>query len=57
MLKGKAQIIFRVVIGIVFLSVGIKYFIGSDYLWGAISLVASAAFIASIFLKKNGKKG
>lgn len=57
MLKGEGQTIFRVVIGLVFLGVGIKYFIGSEYLWGVVSFVAGVAFIASIFLKKNGKKG
>lgn len=57
MLKGKGQTIFRIVIGFVFLGVGIKYFIGNEYLWGVISFVAGAAFIASIFLKKNGKEG
>jgi len=55
MLKGKAQIIFRVVIGLVFLGVGIKYFIGNDYLWGAIFAVVGVTFVVSLFLKKNGR--
>lgn len=56
MLKGKSQIILRVVMGLVFLGVGVKYIIDADYLWGAIFLVAGVVFVASLFLKKNGKR-
>ncbi len=57
MLKGKYRTIFRIAIAIIFLVVGVKFCIGGEYLYGIISLVAGAAFIASQFLKRNGKKG
>lgn len=56
MLKEKSQIIVRVVMGLVFLGVGVKYIIDRDYLWGVIFLIAGVAFVVSLFLKKNGKK-
>ena len=56
MLKGKVQIIFRIVIGLIFLVVGIKYFLSSDYLPAAATLIAGIAFIVSVFLNKNGKR-
>jgi hypothetical protein len=56
MLKGNAQVIFRVVIGLVFIGLGVKYCIEGDYLFGGISLVAGAAFAASPLIKKGGNQ-
>jgi hypothetical protein len=55
MLKGNTQKIFRVVVGLVFLGVGVKNCMGGDWLFGFISLAAGAAFIVSLFHNKNGK--
>jgi hypothetical protein len=55
MLKGNTQKIFRVVVGLVFLGVGVKNCLSGELLFGLISLAAGAAFIASLFKKTNGK--
>ena len=57
MLKGNSKTIFRIAIALIFLGVGVKFCFGGEYLHGVIALVAGAAFIASLFLKRNGKKG
>lgn len=51
MLKGKK--FFHVVLGLVFISVSIKYFIANDYLWGIIFSIAGVVFLASLILNKN----
>lgn len=56
MLNGKAKVIFSIVMTLVFIAVGIKNFIGGDYLFGAIYTIAGITFIASLFLKKNGNE-
>ncbi len=57
MLKGNSRTIFRIAITLVFLGVGVKFCFGGEYLHGVIAMVAGAAFIAALFLKRNGKKG
>lgn len=54
MLKGKTQVAFRIVAGLVFIIVGAKNCMSGDYLFGGISLIAGIAFVASLFLKKSG---
>jgi hypothetical protein len=56
MLKGKLRVAFRLIIALVFMVVGGKYCIEGDYLFGAVSIVAGAAFIVSLFRTRHRKK-
>jgi len=53
MLIGKTQVLFRIIVGLIFTAVGVKNVIDGEYLFAVIALIAGIAFIASIFLKKN----
>ena len=53
MLKGKAQVIFRVVMGLIFLGIAVRNVIGNEYILAAVTALAGIAFIASVFLKRN----
>lgn len=54
--KGKAQVIFRVVIGLAFVYMGVSNLMNSGGLLGSISVGAGIAFFASLFIRKNGEK-
>jgi hypothetical protein len=53
-LHGKTQVIFRIVVGLMFIGIGVTNCIRGDYVFGGISLLAGAAFIGSLFAKKGG---
>jgi hypothetical protein len=55
MLKGKARVIFRIIISLLFIWLGVKNLGAGDYLFGVIALVAGAAFTPLLFFRKGGK--
>ena len=53
MMTNKTQTPFRIIIGLIFIALGVKTLIDGEYLFAAIALIAGVAFLGSLFLKKN----